>query len=285
MKLISAPRTGPIQKHEEAPIDGVDTKRVISLCPEAFRVLFYFGFVAVAVITMAVTGIWGEVDCEATVCVTCDFPHFSYFSSALWIPNVFLIVIHLVHDFFRIDDGLKEGELGSTFYRCFCAVAMFEVFLQITATSLEGEVFLRIFAFFIITFAQWTLAFMRLVWFLKMNVLEHYAPCYVYGWRIYVVLMLLVVVGKTLVSVPNLFGAPLWTPKGLEWMATYSMFNDRLYIFLTVICPAFIDLRCVASDIQPVVLLIDRGMGENKCSTIKKTAVGLYTLYPIEKMS
>jgi len=261
----------PIQKHETV-INRMNTKTLISVSPEAFRMLFYIGFIVYTLIAMVTTGIWAEVDYDdnilkdrfgsVSLCLFYDYPPFSYFSSALWLPNVFLIVIYFVFDFFRIHDGLKDGELGIVFYRCYCAATVFEIlafsfFLQITATAPEENLFLHTFPFIIVTFAQWTLAFKRLMWFLKMNVLEHYGPCYVYCWRIYVVLMLLVVVGKTLLNVPNLFGAQLWTLKGLEWTAPYSLLNDRLYVLLTMIFPPFIYF-VVARDIETVVLVIDR---------------------------
>merc|ERR1712154_19217 len=148
-----------------------------------FRMLFYIGFIIFTVIAMVTTILFSdEFDINdnvlkdrygaVSICIFYDFPPFSHFGSTLWLPNVFLIVIYFVFDMFRIHDAFHDGQVGICYYRSYCAVTMFEIFafsffLQITATDPLDSVYWHTIPFIIVTFAQWTLAFKRLLWFIK----------------------------------------------------------------------------------------------------------------------
>ena len=267
MKLILS----PIQKRETI-FDGNNAKTVIHISPEAFRMLFYIGFIIFTAIAIFTSVMWADIDYDdnilkdtfgsVNICVFYDFPPFRHFGSTLWLPNVFLIVIYLVSDLFRIHDAFHDGQVGGCYYRCYCVVTIFEIFafsffLQITATDPSESVYWHTIPFIIVTFALWTLAFKRLLWFIQTGVFRHYPPCVFYAAWIYVILMFIVICGKTMGNVPNLFGAQLWTIDGLEWTVPYLSLNDRVFVFLTMICPPFIYFF-LAREIETVVMTIDR---------------------------
>ena len=267
MKLILS----PIQKRETIA-DGNNAKTVITVSPEAFRMLFYIGFVLFSAIAIFTSVIWADIDYDdnilkdrfgsVNICVFYDFPPFTHFGTTLWLPNVFVIVIYLIIDLFRIGDAFRDGDVGACYYRCYWAVTVFEIFafsffLQITATDPVESVYWHTIPFLLNTFAQWTLAFKRLLWYMKTGMFRHYHPCLFYAARVYFVLMFFAIAGKSLVDVPNLFGAQLWKIDGLEWTAPYSLINDRVYVFLTMICPPFIYF-ILAKEIDTLVVSIDR---------------------------
>jgi len=261
----------PIQSHKQI-VDGDNTKTVIRVSPEAFRMLFYIGFVVFTVMAIFTSSTWADIDFDdnvlldtfgsTNICIFYDFPPFSYFGSTLWLPNVFLIVAYFVLDLFRIHDAFNDGELSSLFCRCYRVVTYFEIFafcffLQITATSPTESVIAHTAPFIIVTFAMWTLEFKRLLWFIKTGRVYTYARWYLYTAWIYVVFMFIVIGGKTMLNVPNMFGAQLWTIDGLEWTGTYGAINDKIFIFLTMVCPV-IHYFFVAKDVEVVVMTIDR---------------------------
>jgi len=270
MKLLLS----PIQRHETI-VNGANSKTVISVSPEAFRMVFYLGFIVYTAIAMTISLIWADIDYDDNVlldrfgsiniCIFYDFPPFNYFGATLWLPNVFLITIYFVFDLFRIHDAVNDGELSRTFYRCYSAVTVFEVFsfcffLQITATTPQENVYMHTIPFIIVTFAQWTLAFKRLMWFAETGRIKTFHRGLQYAAYVYVVLMFIVIGGKTLLNVPNLFGAQLWTIEGLEWTGLYSAINDRIFLVLTMIMPPCIYF-VAAKDIETVVMTIDREVG------------------------
>ena len=122
--------------------------------------------------------------------------------------------------------------------------------------------------FIVVTFAQWTLAFKRLLWFIKTGALSTYPRCYHFAAKVYVAAMFVVIGGKTMLNVPNLCGAQLWTVSGLEWTAPYSLINDRIFVVLTMICPPFIYL-IAAKDIELVVISLDRETGKRTADVDK----------------
>merc|ERR1719150_3192178 len=97
--------------------------------------------------------------------------------------------------------------------------------------------FIHTFPFIIVTFAQWTMAFKRMMWFIKLDWISNYSRSQRYGLYIYMTLMLIVIVGKTLVNIPNMLGARIFMINGLEWTGPYSLVNDRFFVVLTMIVP------------------------------------------------
>ena len=268
MKLILS----PIQKHETI-VNGNNAKTVIHISPEAFRMLFYIGFIIFTAIAMVTTILFSEeFDINdnvlkdrygaVSICIFYDFPPFSHFGATLWLPNVFLIDIYLIFDLFRVHDAFHEGQLGNCFYRCYCVVTMFELFafsffLQITATDPIESMYWHSIPYVLFMFAQWTLAFKHVVWFLKTGVILKYSRCTFYTGCIYMILMFITIFGQILYIVPNLFEAETWKINGLGWTPTYMGYSLRVYTFLTMIAPLFI-YYFLAKEIETAVVSIAR---------------------------
>ena len=273
MKLILS----PIQKYETI-VDGNNAKTAITISPEAFRMLFYIGFIIFTAIAMVTTILFSDgFDINdnvlkdrygaVSICIFYDFPPFSHFGATLWLPNVFLIDIYLIFDLFRVHDAFHEGQLGNCFYRCYCVVTMFELFafsffLQITATDPMESMYWHSIPYVLFMFAQWTLAFKHVVWFFKTGVIRKHSRCTFYIGCIYMILMFIAVFGQISYIVPNLFEAELWKINGLEWTPTYMGYSLRVYTFLTMIAPLFI-YSFLAEEIETVVMTIDRESGRH----------------------
>lgn len=266
--------THPITSREVVMKNG-DAETHLTIVPEAFRMLFYFGFIVFSLIAFTVSMLFSELDVNDNpildrfgannICIFYDYPPFTYFSSSLWVFNVIMLLLYEYFDLYRVYDAMQDGQgISKTFYNIYRMSTIFECasiifFIQITATSPFENMYFHAGPFVILLYGLWAMAFKKHIYFNKIGLFEDY-PGYVHvlGY-VYVFLYLACIITKSCTTVPNLFHAELWKQPGLEWTSPVSAFNDRLYLVMVIICPMIIYFTIIGdSDVQAIKLVVNR---------------------------
>ena len=245
----------PIRLHRVMRTEHGAIERQIVIAPEAFRMWFYFGFIIYTMIAISVSLTWSELKLDDNpilnrfgnnnLCIFFDFPPFSHFATTLWLPQVFTLLAWEWFDHGRVYGDYLAKSISSGIYYAYTALTIFEslaicFFAQITATSPFENMYLHSMPWVIVTFALWTIAFKRFLYFEKEHVFNKDGGRWLYlGW-IYIVLLAITVIIKNSCNIPNLFEAYLWKRDGLEWTANLSALNDRVFLVLVLVCPMVI---------------------------------------------
>lgn len=216
---------------------------------------FYFGLLIYTMIAIIVTLTWTDLDFNDNpvinrfgnnnICIFFDLAPFSDFGAALWLPQVFTLLAWEWLDHGRVYGDYLANKISCKIYCSYTAVTIFEslaicFFTQITATTPFENIYLHTIPWITLTFALWTIAFKRFLYFEKFqfhrNGVLNPQIMSCLGW-LYIVLMLITVIIKNSCNIPNLFEAYLWKRDGLEWTATLSSVNDKVYVVLVLFCP------------------------------------------------
>ena len=90
--------------------------------------------------------------------------------------------------------------------------------------------------FLFLTYGLWTMAFFHGLYFLKMGLIHRDGDYYYLGIA-YVVAMGITVVLKSLIDIPNTFGAHTFDQPGWEFTADLSGWNDKMFMLIVTIMP------------------------------------------------
>ena len=246
----------PIRRHQVVQTEHGGIERHIVIAPEAFRMWFYFGFLIYVAIAISVSLTYSELDLNDNpilnrfgnnnICIFFDFPPFSHFATTLWLPQVFTLLTWEWFDHGRVYADYLAKTISAIAYYAYTVLTIYEslaicFFAQITATSPMENMYLHSIPWIFVTFALWTMAFKRLLYFDKLNVFDKNGVGWMsyLGW-IYLVLLAVSVIIKNGCNIPNLFEAYLFKRDGLEWTATLTAWNDRVFLVLVIVCPMII---------------------------------------------
>lgn len=244
----------PIQYMKTTYVEG-DGSTTIVIIPETFRMWFYLCFFTFMILAYLVSR--NVVDTNDNpvlnrfgannICIYFDVPPFSLISATLWMPVTLSLLIYSFFDYYRAYDSYIDGEISKCFWIYYSISTFYEAFaiifaIQFTATTPFESIYIHTLAFMVLTYAFWTLAFKKFLYFHSCGFFHEneYHKCWYYlGW-VYCILLLITIIIRTLVVVPNLFGAYLWKQPGLEWTGPVSDMNGKLHNVLVFIVPILI---------------------------------------------
>eukprot|EP01084_Bolivina_argentea_P204300 348869_1 len=243
-----------IKKHEDS-VNGSEIS--VTIIPEAFRTWFYIGFwiffLFAVIITEAFSSTFNREDNPIidrfgmnNMCIYFDFAPFTYMGAFLWIICGGLLIIYLITDEIRVYVNYANGLFGKTFfiiYTIFFAWHLFAMayFVQCFATSPFESIEIHYMGYFFIQVALFTLSFIHYIYFMKLNIIKKGDKYYAVG-IVYLVLLAITIIIKSMINIPNvLFKAQLWINWG-PWTNDVLAVNDKVFMFLTTICPIIIYL-------------------------------------------
>ena len=177
------------------------------------------------------------------ICIYFDEMPFTYISSFLFMPLFVLLLCFEVTDAIRVYDCyMDDGKLSKCFMRFYWAVTGYELlvtlfFTEVFAVTPKENVVMHTVPYLLLIYAFWTLSLKRFIYFRIVHTGEKWQQI---GGTIYVIALFFSACSKALVIIPALAGYKLWQAEGWEWTQSLTIFNERLFTFLVVVCPLFV---------------------------------------------
>ena len=267
-----------LEKTEYVIKNGIhhDAISHVIIRPEAFLVWFYFLFWMFSICAISVSLLFGDIDYDDNplintfgannICIYYDFAPFSYFGTTLWVFVLLPLLLYEILDLFRIYDSFMDKQVSKMFYNIYTIATIFEivssiVFIQITATSPVENIWFHVTPYIIWGYALFSLALKRFVFYYKLHFFQnHFPKCEMFfkflGF-VHVFILLETAVYRTLILVPNMLGAKIWTIDGLGWTNTASDINGTLFLFTALFIPVVIFFG-FAPHLEPIKIIINR---------------------------
>ena len=259
-----------------------DSEIVLSFLPETFWVWFCVTFWIFSLIAAIITHLFSGVDYDNNplvdtfgaynICIFYDFPPFSYFGAALYVPVMTFMILYLILDNIRVyfnyldNENEKYSEITHSFYIIYSILTIFEIiafiwFIQIFATSPIESVEIHYLGFMGSQFALWTMSVSHYVYFNRIGILKNNR--YRISGYLYVGLLIMSIVIRNSMNLPNLFfHAKLWIKWG-DWTLIVHRYNDALYMLLTTILPVLI-YTVLIDDLDEVKLTLKSGLSRKE---------------------